>query len=95
MCNLIPIYIRVGIHVIPHIPPTVAEDNTLEIFGCTSLKSNIPHILGLEAIERCVEDHRQRITEHFKTDIIIKVRCQVIEENTFVFDKEIYRQLQA
>ena len=86
------IYVRDDMDFLNFIPTTVPNNTILTTFDVTSLYTNFPHDLGLSAIRYWVEKLRIMIAGRFRTDFIIEAIRIILEENTFNFDGETYRQ---
>ena len=71
-----------------HIPKTVQPETTLVSFDVVSLYTNIPHNLGLEAIDFWLEKYPNAVSERFSKEFILEGLKLVLENNHFHFDKE-------
>ena len=78
-----------------YIPSNVPEETILTSFDVQSLYTNIPHELGLQAIRYWLEKKPELVDNRFNADFIIESIKIVLEENTFVFDENIYRQIKG
>ncbi|CAG2203943.1 unnamed protein product [Mytilus edulis] len=78
-----------------HIPAIVLEETLLTSFDVTSLYTNIPHDLGLTAVKYWIEEKRDEIDSRFETNFILEATKIVLEENTFYFDGNKYRQIKG
>ena len=92
LCPLLDSYIRDDMDFLNHIPSTVPEHSILTSFDVTSLYTNIPHDLGIDAVKFWVEKHRGEIDDRFKTEFILEALKIVLEGNTFYFDGNTYQQ---
>jgi hypothetical protein len=70
----------------------VKENTLLVSFDVTSLYTNIPHDLGLEAVQFWTEKFPTEICERFSKDFILKALQIVLENNHFQFDDQYYLQ---
>ena len=55
--NRVKSYLRDTMDFLNHLPDTVSYDTVLVSFDVESFYSNIPHVLGLEAIQFWLEQH--------------------------------------
>ena len=95
LCPLLPSYIRDDLDFLNYIPTNVPDNTILTSFDVTSLYTNIPHDLGLEAVEYWIENKRNMIDTRFETQFIIKAVKIILEENIFNFDDQVYRQIKG
>ena len=78
-----------------YIPSEIPENTILTSFDVTSLYTNIPHDLGLCAVKYWIQEKRHLIDDRFETEFIIEALQIVLEENSFYFDGQIYRQIKG
>ena len=95
LCPSIPSYIKDDMEYLNHIPATVPEETILTSFDVTSLYTNIPHDFGLTAVKYWIEEKRNQINSRFDTDFVLEAIKIVLEENTFFFDGNRYRQIKG
>ncbi|CAG2250987.1 unnamed protein product [Mytilus edulis] len=95
LCPSIPSYIKDDMEFLNHIPAIVPEETLLTSFDVTSLYTNIPHDLGLTAVKYWIEEKRDEIDSRFETNFILEATKIVLEENTFYFDGNKYRQIKG
>ncbi|XP_071152298.1 uncharacterized protein [Mytilus edulis] len=95
LCPSIPSYIKDDMAFLNHIPAIVLEETLLTSFDVTSLYTNIPHDLGLTAVKYRIEEKRDEIDSRFETNFILEATKIVLEENTFYFDGNKYRQIKG
>lgn len=67
-------YIRDDIDFLSHLIQQIEESSILVRFDLTSLYTNIPHDLGIEAIKYWVERHKNIISERFSIEFIFRLR---------------------
>ena len=92
LCKLVPSFVKDDMDFLRHIPDTVEENTLLVSFDVTSLYTNIPHNLGLEAISYWIDRHRSEIQPRFSKDFIIEGLKIVLENNHFFFDNRYFLQ---
>ena len=95
LCPKIRSYVRDDMDFMKFIPSDVPNNTILATFDVTSLYTNIPHDLGLSAIRHWVEKERCMIAGRCRTDFIIEALTLILEENTFNFDGDTYRQIKG
>ena len=95
LCPEIPSYVKDDMDFLKHIPSQISENTILTSFDVTSLYTNIPHSLGIEAIEYWIEKKRNSIDKRFNTEFLLQALKIILEENTFCFDGKIYRQIKG
>ncbi|XP_061190017.1 uncharacterized protein LOC133197844 [Saccostrea echinata] len=93
LCQLVPSYVRDDMDFLGHIPDTVEINTEMVSFDVTSLYTNIPHTLGLEAIAFWIDKYRSEINERFSKDFILEGLKIVLENNHFVFDSRNFLQI--
>ena len=74
------------------IPNNVPDDTLLVSFDVESLYSNIDHKIGLEAVSYWIDKFKHEIPQRYSKDFIIKSLAFILENNTFQFNNECYRQ---
>ena len=77
------------------IPYEFSNTVSLYSYDITSLYTSIPHSLGLEALTYWIEKRRDLIPIRFSNDFIIESAKFVLENNNFLFDNELYRQIKG
>ena len=60
-----------------------------------SLYTNIPHKLGVEAINHYINKYRENIPKRFTKEFIIESVLFVLNNNNFFFDKICRRQVEG
>ncbi|XP_061194818.1 uncharacterized protein LOC133202982 [Saccostrea echinata] len=95
LCQLVPSYVRDDMDFLGHIPDTVEINTEMVSFDVTSLYTNIPHTLGLEAIAFWIDKYRSEINERFSQDFILEGLKIVLENNHFVFDSRNFLQIKG
>ena len=77
------------------LPKEVTTTTILASFDVVNLYSNIPHSYGIEAIQYWLEKYPQELPEQTHKNFIIKGIKFILENNYFVFNNEIYRQIKG
>lgn len=95
LCTKVTSYVRDDMDFLNYIPQTVPGDTILVTFDVSSLYTNIPHILGLEAIQYWLDKHPDQIDSRFSKEFILAGLKLVLENNTFLFDDENYLQIKG
>lgn len=78
-----------------HLPKTVENNTTLVSFDVTSLYTNIPHNLGLEAISFWMDKQGHQIDQRFPKEFILEGLQLILENNHFFFDDKYYLQIKG
>ena len=86
-------YIRDSIQFLNKSRRTVKEDTTLVTFDVISLYTNIPHELGVDALQFFLNKYPETVDNRFNRDFIMKGMLFVLKNNTFIFNTENYLQL--
>lgn len=81
--KLIPSYIRDDMDFLNHIPNTVKDNTHLVSFDVTSLYTNIPHNLGVEAIDYWINKTESILQSRFSKEFILEGITLVLENNHF------------
>ncbi|XP_071132786.1 uncharacterized protein [Mytilus edulis] len=92
LCKYVPSYIRDDIDFLSHLPKIAPVHARLVSFDVTSLYTNIPHDLGIEAIQYWVAKHRDAIPNRFTVDFILDSTKLILENNSFYFNGKNYLQ---
>ncbi|CAG2202520.1 unnamed protein product [Mytilus edulis] len=71
----------------------VKEDAILVSFDVTSLYTNIPHKLGLDAVKFWLESYRHIIDQRFSNNFLLEGLKIILDNNTFFFDGKYYLQI--
>ena len=95
LCKLVPSYVRDDMDFLSYIPDTVDENTQMVSFDVTSLYTNIPHNLGLEAIAFWIDKHSSEINHRFSKDFILEGLEIVLKNNNFVFDTQNFLQIKG
>ena len=95
LCQLVPSYIRDDLDFLNHIPDTVDVNTKMVSFDVTSLYTNIPHTLGLEAIAFWMDKHHHEINPRFSKDFILEGLQLVLRNNYFMFDNKHFLQIKG
>lgn len=83
LCKLIPSYIRDDLDFLNHIPNTVKDNTHLVSFDVTSLYTNIPHNLGVEAIDYWINKNENILQSRFSREFFLEGIKLVLENNHF------------
>ena len=78
-----------------YIPETVKPETILVSFDVTSLYTNIPHDLGIEAVNFWLEKYQGEINGRFTKQFILEGLKLVLENNHFFFDSQYYLQIKG
>jgi len=73
----------------------VTEDTILSTFDVTSLYSNIPHTLGLEAIEYWLNKHPSLLEPRFNKTFILDGIRLILNNNNFQFAERHFSQIKG
>ena len=71
----------------------LTKNSKLVYFDVTSLYTNIPHKLGLKAIEYWLDKYPELFHSRFNKSFILKALKLVLKNNHFVFNKEFFHQI--
>lgn len=85
-------YIRDTVDFLNSIPENVQPDAILVSFDVTNLYSNIPHELGLEAIEHWIDKFPDLLHDRFSKPFILQSLKFILEHNFMNFDGITYKQ---
>lgn len=77
------------------IPETTDPNTILVTVDVTSLYTNIPHDFGLQAIKFWIEKHPELFPRKFSPDFILDSIQFILENNTFYFDGNFYKQIKG
>ncbi len=77
------------------LPQSVPPDTLLVSFDVESLYSNIPHTLGLEAVKYWLGKFPGTLHSRFSNDFILDAIKLILENNTFYFNSQFYRQIKG
>ena len=88
-------YVKDDIDILQYLPKEVTTTTILASFDAVNLYSNIPHSYGIEAIQYWLEKYPQELPEQTHKNFIIKGIKFILENNYFVFNNEIYRQIKG
>ena len=85
-------YIRDTIDFLNTIPEKVNTESILVSFDVTNLYSNIPHELGLAAIEHWIHRFPNLLNDIFPKEFVLKSLKLILENNFMHFNEMVYRQ---
>ena len=85
-------YLRDTTDFLNNIPENVPKDTILASFDIESLYSNIPHALGLEAIDYWLEKYPETLNPRFTKEFILDGIKLILENNIFCFNDTYFKQ---
>lgn len=85
-------YIRDTVDFLNTIPEKINPQSILVSFDVTNLYSNIPHDLGLTAIEHWIDKFPNLLHDRFSKDFVLKSLQLILENNYMHFNDIIYKQ---
>ncbi len=85
-------YLRDTTDFLNALPQSIPPDTILTSFDVESLYSNIPHTLGLTAVKYWLEKFPGELPSRFSHDFILDGIKLILENNTFYFNGNYYRQ---
>ena len=88
----VPSFLRDTTDFLNSLPNRIPKETLFATFDVESLYSNIPHDLGVEAINFWIEQFPEDLDERFSKDFIIEALSFILENNTFQFNDEFFRQ---
>ena len=77
------------------LPATVKDETFPASFDVESLYSNIPHELGIEAINYWLNKYPENIRARFSKKFILEGIELILNNNSFYFDVSFYRQIKG
>ena len=92
MC-IIKNYVKDDFDFIKKCTRNFAKNLKLVSVDITSLYANIPHELGLKAIEYWLDKYPELIHSRFDKTFILKALKIVLKNNHFVFNEEFFHQI--
>ena len=95
LTQFVPSYLRDSIDFLNSLPAEVPSECILVSYDVESLYSNISHDLGIEAIKFWLEKYRTAIPNRFSNEFIIKSTAFILENNTFYFNGEHFKQIKG
>ena len=88
-------YLRDTINFLNTLPLTVKEETLIASFDVESLHTNIPHELGIEAINYWLDRYPQEIQNRLSKEFILEGIELILKNNSFYFDGTFYRQIKG
>ena len=88
----VPSFLRDTTDFLNSLPNRIPKETLFATFDFESLYSNIPHNLGIEAINFWIEQFPEDVDDRFSKDFIVEALSFILENNTFQFNDEFYRQ---
>ena len=85
-------YVRDTVDFLNTIPEKINPESILVSFDVTNLYSNIPHELGLTAIEWWLDKYPDLLYERFSKDFVLKCLQFILENNFMHFNDIFHRQ---
>ena len=95
LCKKVPSFIRDDMDFLNYIPDRVPLNTILVSFDVTSLYTNIPHDLGIQAVTFWLEKYQAEIPTRFPPDFIVSGLKLVLENNHFYFNDNFYLQIKG
>ena len=88
-------YLRDTIDFLNALPTTVKDETFLASFDVVSLYSNIPHELGIEAINYWLNKYPEEIQARFVKEFILEGIELILKNNSLYFYGSFYRQIKG
>ena len=88
-------YLRDTTDFLNNIPENVPKDTILVSFDIDSLYSNIPHALGLEAVDYWLEKYPETLNPRFTKEFILDGIKLILENNIFCFNDTYFKQVKG
>ena len=95
LCNAVPSFIRDDFDFLQSLPETVSEGSKLLTFDVVSLYTNIPHDLGLKAVEYWMDTAQNYVNNRFTKPFILSSLKIILERNVFYFNDQNYIQIKG
>ena len=92
---LIPSFIKDTFDFLKHLPRKINPSDILITMDIVSLYTNIPHQLGLEAIEFWLKKHPSILPDRIPRDFVLEATHIILNNNYFQFDETIYLQIKG
>ncbi|OOZ70928.1 hypothetical protein BOW49_13320, partial [Solemya velum gill symbiont] len=92
LCKEVPSFVRDDIDFLQKLPETVTSNATLVSFDIVSLYTNIPHELGIQAVQYWLSKNKGTIDTRFDQELIIDALKIVLQRNIFYFNGNYYIQ---
>ena len=90
LCAKVPSYILDDLDFLNYMPNEVTKETLLVSFDVVNLYTNIPHELGLEALEYWLDDYTTELVRPFSKEFILNALCIILKEITFKFGDQHY-----
>ena len=91
--DIVPSYIKDDFDFLRKLPESVKPESYLVTFDVNSLYTNIPHDVGLSAVEYWIKKHPNLLPSRFNAKFITESIKLILENNVFFFDDKYYNQL--
>ena len=78
-----------------NLPNNVQPKTLLASFDIDALYSNIPHDLGIQAVEYWLEKYPEELRNRFSKDFVLDGIKFILENNTFSFNQAHYKQVKG
>ena len=85
-------HLRDGIEFLNKLPRNVPMETIMTSFDIVSLYTNIPHDLGVEAIDYWIKEYPESISARFSRSFVIKGIKIILNNNTFFSNEKIFLQ---
>lgn len=85
-------YVRDTVDFLNTLPKQVSQDSVFVSFDATNLYSNIPHELGLEAIEYWLDRFPNSLHYRYSKKFVLESLKLILQNNFMHFNGKIYRQ---
>ena len=92
LCKEVSSFVRDDINFLNHLPSEVKPNSKLVTFDVVSLYTNIPHDLGITAVNFWLDKSTNVVDSHFNRDFIVKSLGIILKRNVFNFDGTHYLQ---
>ena len=83
--DIVPSYIKDDFDFLRKLPESVEPESCLVTFDVNSLYTNIPHDVGLSAVEYWIKKHPNLLPSRFNTKFITESIKLILENNVFFF----------
>jgi ribosomal protein S27E len=91
----VPSFIKDSVDFLKYIPPMVPKNTLLVSFDVVNLYTNIPHKLGIEAVNYWLDKHPNLLHSRFNKGFIVNALQLILENNSFTFNEKQYQQVKG
>ncbi|XP_045209259.2 uncharacterized protein LOC123561103 [Mercenaria mercenaria] len=95
LTKYVPSYLRDSTDFLNSLPEKITARTILASFDVESLYSNIPHVLGLEALQYWLNLYPEEIPKSFDKEFIMEAAKLILLNTTFYFNGKYYRQIKG